>query len=253
VQVSITSSLTLTPPPSATPLPTATSQPTLTATPALALCSPLEGYALADLAGMISNPYHPPAPGLDDPHHGVDLAVVHPDTQIALAGRAVTAALAGSVAAVIHDRFPYGNAILIETPLDWAAPEWLAQAGIPEPAPTLAPRSALTCPALEPVPAWDENHRSLYVLYAHLQSAPGLQVGQAVTCGQTIGAVGSSGNALNPHLHFEARVGPADAQIGSMAHYDASATPQEMAVYCLWRISGRFQLVDPMRLLGSSP
>ena len=76
-----------------------------------------------------------------------------------------------------------------------------------------------------------------------------MQTGQEVACGQPLGAVGSSGNALNPHLHFEVRVGPSGAPLYSMAHYDASATPQEMAMYCLWRVSGWFQLFDPLKLL----
>ena len=67
-------------------------------------------------------------------------------------------------------------------------------------------------------------------------------------CGQAIGSVGMSGNALNPHLHLEVRVGPAGIRLESMAHYDTSATAQEMANYCRWRVSGLFQLVDPMQL-----
>ncbi len=42
-------------------------------------------------------------------------------------------------------------------------------------------------------------------LYAHL-SKLGVRVGQTVTGGQTVGAVGSSGNSTGPHLHFEVRV-----------------------------------------------
>ncbi len=39
--------------------------------------------------------------------------------------------------------------------------------------------------------------------YAHLEAyAPGLLEGQRVERGQTIGFVGSSGNASRPHLHF---------------------------------------------------
>ena len=245
--------LTASPTSAPSPLPSVTALPTLTPTPAIGLCAPLQGYAMEDLAGMIANPYHPPSPGLDDPHHGVDLAVMQPDTRMALAGHTVTAALAGRVAAILVDRFPYGNAVMIETPLEFAPFAWQALAGIPTPAPTLAPHSALTCPALETPIAWDESRRSLYVLYAHLQSAPEAQPGQQVTCGQALGQVGDSGNALNPHLHFEVRVGPSGAQPGSMAHYDASASPREMAVYCLWRVSGRFQLVDPMALLSAQP
>jgi murein DD-endopeptidase MepM/ murein hydrolase activator NlpD len=62
--------------------------------------------------------------------------------------------------------------------------------------------------------------------------------------------VGKSGNALNPHLHFEIKVGPAGLRFTSMAHYDASATLEEMATYCTWSISGLFQVVDPLRLLS---
>ena len=43
-----------------------------------------------------------------------------------------------------------------------------------------------------------------YYFYAHLAGfAPGLEVGSKVTAGQVIGHVGSSGNAIAPHLHFE--------------------------------------------------
>jgi hypothetical protein len=148
---------------------------------------------------------------LDDPHHGVDLAEEN-DDHVALAGHGVQAALAGTVAMVTNDRFPYGNAVLIETPLEQIVS--LESAGLPVPtlAPTLAPRSALTCPAFTNPPAWDASARSVYLLYAHLQAPVDLQVGDVVTCGQPLGAVGDSGNALNPHLHLEARFGPTGAR-----------------------------------------
>jgi murein DD-endopeptidase MepM/ murein hydrolase activator NlpD len=47
----------------------------------------------------------------------------------------------------------------------------------------------------------------LVTRYAHLSAfAPGLCVGAPVECGGHVGAIGTSGNAHGPHLHFEVRV-----------------------------------------------
>ena len=229
---------------SATPL--ATPEPA--AAPDLQLCSPLQGVAWAELPEMISNPFHPPRAGSDDPHQAVDFADIGVDGY-ALTGRGVQAVLQGRVAAVVLDRFPYGNAVLVETRVESLPAAWLEALNLPGPAPTLAVIPALTCPAGEPW-EYDPEKRSLYLLYAHLEAPPALEPGQEVGCGDLIGSVGMSGNALNPHLHLEVRVGPAGMRLESMAHYDTSATPQEMASYCEWRVSGLFQLVDPMLLWG---
>lgn len=238
--------------PTDTPSQTPTTAPsptvTFTSTPPAVVCSPMQGVPLADLPERITNPYHPPAPGSDDPHHGVDLGDFLAGSRVAITGLTVQAAIRGRVAAVIQNRFPYGYAVIIETPLE-AMPMSLDPAAIPTPAPTLALNTPLTCPAAPPLEAADPQKRSLYVLYAHMKEPPLVSVEDEVTCGQAIGVIGDSGNALNPHLHFEARVAPAGLRLGSIAHYDASATAEEMNRYCLWRISGRFQLVDPMQIL----
>jgi murein DD-endopeptidase MepM/ murein hydrolase activator NlpD len=213
----------------------------------LAICSPLEGVGLPDLAEAAVNPYHPPRSGSDDPHQGVDLAYRQPGSGIALAGQPVYAALPGIVAGVIQNRFPYGNAILVETPLDALPSRWEP----PSPNPgTSEVHSSLTCPDVA-VPLPEAESRSLYTLYAHFEQTPMLRDGEEVSCGKVLGQTGSSGNALNPHVHIEMRVGPSGAQFESMAHYDTSASALEMATYCLWRVSGVFFLADPLDVLES--
>lgn len=233
--------------PALVPTRTATALPP-SATPAPWLCSPLEGYHLDQISSLVVNPFSPPPPGSDDPHQGVDLADRQPGSQIALAGRLVQAALSGKVAAVIRDRFPYGNALLVESPLDELPKDWRAALSLEDPFPTPQPNLALTCPDVVPK-NWQAG-QSLYLLYAHLQQAPEFEPDDPILCGQGLGNVGDSGNALNPHLHLEVRLGPAGARFSSLAHYDNSATLEEMDNYCTWRVRGIFRLVDPLQLLG---
>jgi murein DD-endopeptidase MepM/ murein hydrolase activator NlpD len=99
----------------------------------------------------------------------------------------VHSVLAGTIAMVNNDRFPYGNMLIIETPLDMLPAAWLDRISIPTPAPTLAFDSPLTCPAFDPDPAWNTDQRSLYLLYAHMDLPPEFQAGDRVECGQPIG------------------------------------------------------------------
>ena len=236
-----------------TSTPNPDSLPTAAALQAFEACSPLESYELAQLPELVSNAFNPPPPGSDDPHHGVDLADLLPGSQVAVSGRRVQAVLPGQVAGIIIDRFPYGNALLVETPLDRLPAAWLDHLYLPQPAEGAPVHTSLTCPpeALEPWP--DQGERSLYLLYAHLEETPALQAGDWVACGQAIGSVGMSGNALNPHLHLEVRVGPSGAGFTSLAHYDPGATLEEMAAYCTWRVGGRFIAIDPLNLFLPAP
>lgn len=196
---------------------------------------------------MITNPYAPPPPGSDDPHMGVDFSDMMPDTQIAVAGRTVLASLSGRVAGVSDDRFPYGNSVIIETPLADFPPEWVNSLETLAASAQPVTPVALWCP--EGIPWVEESGSvSLYILYAHLEQPTGLVMGRQVTVGQVLGTVGMSGNALNPHLHLETRVGPSGVDFASMAHYDTGASYEEMTTYCTWRVGGQFVLLDPMKL-----
>jgi murein DD-endopeptidase MepM/ murein hydrolase activator NlpD len=248
-QIIISTHVYRTPSPTISPTPTSGNQ--AASTPEGMICSPLVDFSLDDLSDMISNPFRPPRFGSDDPHQGVDFSIEK--YGMAIAGDKVQAVLPGEVAAIIHDRFPYGNTVLIETPFDLLPIQIIEDISPPNPALTLPPSSALTCPDYSeiPIPAGDEQ--SLYLLYAHLGDMEPLEMDQKLGCGDKIGVIGQTGNALNPHLHLEARAGPAGARFSSMAHYSTNASQEEMHNYCLWRISGVFRLYDPVDLLGVSP
>ena len=216
----------------------------------LRICSPLKGIPITELSDTIHNPFNPPRSGRDDPHQGVDFAVQ--EYGIAISGNPVQSVLDGHVAAVIDNHFPYGNALMIETPLESLAPQSVSGIYLPTLSPTIEPHPALNCPQVSPVPSWNAEKRSLYLIYAHLKGPPIFQIDEVVECGQIIGQIGDSGNALNPHLHLEVRIGPSEARLGSMAHYSTSASPEEMSTYCTWRVMEVFQLVDPMWLLSTT-
>jgi murein DD-endopeptidase MepM/ murein hydrolase activator NlpD len=226
------------------------------------VCSPLDGYHLQDTPDKISNKFSPPNPDSDEPHQGIDFSITDEVSGIAYGGNLVNAVLTGEVSTIIDGRFPYGHAIIIETPFESLPQSFLEGILLPTPSDFQIGHPILSCPEeqtteflnnLAPNVLVDRSIRSLYLLYAHLQEIKDFQPGQKIHCGQNLGLVGDSGNALNPHLHLEIRVGPPGVRFSNLAHYDSSASLQEMANYCIWRISGLFQLVDPMEIFLGKP
>src|SRR5665648_254605 len=237
--------------PSDTPTPQITipDTPTNTSIPVFQVCSPVESIKLEDITSMIYNPYYPPVAGSDDPHQGVDLSDVDLDTLIAKTGLGVNSIINGQVVMVLNGRFPYGNAVLVESTYDTLPPGWQKTVSNgPAPA-NWGTVPALTCPS-----GWDQDPESksdpsIFVLYGHLENRSEVTQGQLLKCGEHIGSIGMSGNALSPHLHIEIRYGPPSGLTNSMAHYDTSASLDEMSNYCQWRVSGWYRLLDPISLL----
>jgi len=191
------------------------------------VCSPLAEHSLNQLPEIISQPYEPPPPGKDERHHGVDFAYYRHAGRASIEGEDVHSIMAGRVAAAIHDRLPYGNMVIIETPYEKLPDHVLDIVDIP-------------------------MGSSLYHLYAHLSENPLVELSTEVACGELLGHVGKTGYVVPvAHLHLETRVGPPSARFESMVFFDSQATPDEQAAYILWRISGEFQHFDPMTILSS--
>ena len=246
--------------------PTSTMQPTFTAeqaytpippaeTPILQtkVCSPLEGETLGELTEIITQPFKPPRAGQDvenDDHHGVDFAYYRRKDLLSIDGLPVLSVLDGEVVTIINDKFPYGNAIIIETLLDSISPFLLDQLNPPSIQPTVVPDPKFNWASEELPFQLAETSRSLYIYYAHLKYPTDVKIGDKVTCGQQIGKVGNTGDSSNPHLHFETRIGPSGARFDSMAYYTAQSTQSERYNYIVWRVTNLFQLFDPMALLS---
>lgn len=243
--------------PSPSPLPpTATIIPTPTPQIINRICSPLQDETLKSISEIISQPFKMPPPGSDDRlkgHMGVDFSYYRRNDRIGIQGLPVFSSLDGKVIAVLENKEVYGNAIIIETRLEHIPANWISKLQLPALAPTVEPpKIILTCPKIanDPNLSLDLSKRSLYLLYAHLDQPPTMKIGDRVSCGQQIGAVGNSGYSTNPHLHFEVRIGPAGAVFQDMDHYIASSSEIARYNYCIWRVSNLFQLTDPMRLLN---
>jgi len=199
-------------------------QPTATAEPGFMICSPLLPYPLEELREIVSDPYRPPPPGKEERHHGVDFSHYRRGDLLSIEGVPVQAVLAGRVATVQADSFPYGNFIILETVGDFFPDEWQVKLD-------LSPQD------------------SVYILYAHLQDLPRLQTGERVDACQVLGTVGKSGNTVEAHLHLETRRGPPGVTFPAMGYYQADSTEAEKETYLRWRIGGEFVHFDPMDLL----
>jgi len=216
------------------------------------LCSPLADVPLTELSQIISQPFKLPPAGFDYDHQGVDFSFYRLNGQVGILGTPVNSVLTGTIVAVMQEKYVYGNALIIETPLEQIPESWLEQIQLPALSPTITPDSRLTCPVVEnnSYDLFDVHKRSIYILYAHLNQPPSVRIGDKIQCGQLIGEVGNSGKSTNPHLHVETRIGPSGATFAGMAHYDNRANSEEMHNYCVWRVSNLFQMFDPMRLLS---
>lgn len=203
------------------------SQPRVTVetpVPEFKVCSPIAGVQLDYLHKIISDPYRPPPPGSDDRHEGVDFSYYNlAGRKTFIAGVGIQSVLPGIVVAAITNSFPYGNFVIVETPHEWLPVMMQHRLDIPEGA-------------------------SIYLLYAHMQSAPPVSLGEEIDSCQVIGKVGHSGNSTVAHLHLEARRGGSGATFESMAAFQPTVTPEERANYKLWRTSGLFVHFDPMRV-----
>lgn len=225
-------SATVTPLPSATATPVPTETPTLspalTPTPQFTMCSPLAWETIPEIFEIVSDPYHPPPiVRAEERHHGVDFSHYQRKGYKTIEGEPIQAVLPGFAVAVVYDRLPYGNMIVIETTGEQLPETLAAEIGLGQ-------------------------GESLYLLYAHFQSSPLASQGDPVICGQELGKVGTSGyNIVNAHLHLETRFGQSGKQFESMAFYTASASEEEMANYQHWRTSGEFRHFDPMKLFSA--
>jgi murein DD-endopeptidase MepM/ murein hydrolase activator NlpD len=239
---------------------TATLLPTLTPTVApittssadiqdYLVASPLQGIGPNELASIITQPFDLPPAGEDSGHHGVDFAFWRRGDLTSIEGVPILSVFPGKVVSAYSKiRLPYGYMVMVETPLANLPKEILDAIKLPTASQTPTnPSNRLTCPTGF-ADWWSTDSKSLYVLYGHMKDVPSVKLGQTVKMGDQLGNVGNTGSSSNPHLHFEMRIGPSNATFASMGHYDTTATDQERHNYCMWRISGQFEMFDPMEL-----
>jgi len=250
---------------SGTPTATVTATPTQTAAPPATrtaipptpthtgipfrVCCPLEDETFDSLLLIISKPLEIPPIGQDSGHHGIDFAYFQRGEHDSIQGIEIYAILSGKVVLTLDDDYPYGYTILIETPLSHL-PELLQErlmaAYLPVPE---DPNYQANCPDVTP-PILTGDY-SVYHLYAHMEVKPAFSTGDEIACGEKLGTVGNTGWSSNPHLHLETRLGPSGATFQTMCHYQNTCTVEQISNYCLWRMSGYYQLFDPYMIFDA--
>ncbi|HSM23511.1 MAG TPA: M23 family metallopeptidase [Anaerolineaceae bacterium] len=229
--------------------------PNLVETPAVAefeFSSPLQGIDIEELFVIESNPFDYAGHGKDEGHHGTDFSFYRYKSFEKIENLPIQSIFTGTIRSLVNNRPPYGNMIIIETPL-FNLPEKMQQVLHEDYLIQNPPyHTNLNCPEIQ-MPKFEKDiqNLSIYVLYAHLHEFPGNILEQKVISGEKIGEVGNSGLSGNPHLHLEFRVGPSNYNFPFMAHYDNAATPDEISNYCLWRVSGYFSTSNPMDFFNS--
>ena len=204
-------------PPTATPLPTST--PTASPIPPELPCSPLVGYEFVDFRLITARGFTAATPGKDDGHQAIDLSHYAFKEKGYIEGESIGAMYSGTIAAVVNDRWPYGNMVIVETPLD----------------------------RIQLQPDVDfAGYDAVYHLYAHMLETPVWAVGDEVNCGDVLGLVGNTGRSGNAHLHLETRLGARGQTFDSLSYYLADSTPAEQAEYLRWRVSEDFLALDPI-------
>jgi murein DD-endopeptidase MepM/ murein hydrolase activator NlpD len=230
---------------------TVNSAPKPTIAPNILISSPLEGFGVGDLQELISQDFKSPPPGEDSGHHGVDFAFWSRGNKPIL-GDPIQAVFPGKVAmSDATEKPPYGFALMIETPLTSVSQILIQAIKIPTQPIGTTINNKLNCPDLSK-DQWNSSSKSLYTLYGHMINSPSVKQGEDVQIGQTVGFVGNSGYSSAPHLHLEMRIGPSGATFSNMGHYDPNTTEEDRHNYCNWRVSGVFQMFDPMDLFKAS-
>jgi murein DD-endopeptidase MepM/ murein hydrolase activator NlpD len=212
--------------------------------------SPLEGINLEELQEIISNPFFYSGDGKDDGHHGTDFSFYQYKSFEKIENLPVLSQTSGIVRSVINNRPPYGYMVVVETPF-YSLPVFLQDHLLMHNTRSEIPfHTNLSCPDFQlPENSQTIESYSLYILYAHLLDLPEVQIDSHVLSGYPIGNVGNSGSSGNPHLHLEFRIGPSGYRFEEMSHYENTASQNEIANYCLWRVSGLFYQIDPMQII----